>query len=58
MQASNGISNTMAYDLRNGVVARLPADKVFNIYRKWEVGHIEGERFESIFTFPLPVESQ
>jgi len=52
MRASNGIGGDyITCDLVTGSLERIPQGGA-NLYPEWQVGYVDGDRFETIFKFP------
>jgi hypothetical protein len=55
IRAATGNGYSMTFDLASGAVVTLSDSEAPMIaYNKWQVGHGEGEKFDSIFEFSLP----
>jgi hypothetical protein len=50
MRASDGLGNFRTFDLETGQLATLDDSSPTIAYRKWEVGHFDGDDFQAIFS--------
>jgi hypothetical protein len=52
MRAASGFDSFVTCNVATGVLEEIPAGAL-DVYPAWQAGYVDGDRFETIFQFPL-----